>query len=44
MTTCEPGASEVFTQGLAVEALLDGLLGQQAGGDHHAGLEVLVHW
>ena len=35
VTTFEPGASEVFTQGLRCEAPLDRLLRQQAGGEHH---------
>ena len=35
MTTVEPGASEVFTQGFDVEAALDRLLREQAGADHH---------
>ena len=30
----EPGARLVLTQGLTLEAALDGLAGQQAGGDH----------
>jgi hypothetical protein len=43
VTTLEPGASEVFTHGFAREALLDGLLGDEAGGDQDAeGFEVLV--
>ena len=35
MTTCEPGARLVLTHGFAGEALLDGLLGEQARGDQH---------
>ena len=33
-----PGASEVFTHGLDVRPLRDGVAGQQAGGDHHGGV------
>ena len=38
MTTVEPGASEVFTQGIALEPELDRPLGEQAGADHHRGV------
>ena len=36
MTTVEPGASDVFTQGLRCRPGLDRVAGQQAGADHHA--------
>ena len=35
ITTFEPGASDVFTHGLHCRPALDGVLGQQPGGDHH---------
>ena len=35
-TTCEPGASEVFTHGLTFRPLRRRLARQQAGADHHA--------
>ena len=38
MTTREPGASEVLTHGGTVQAFFDGLLGEDAGGDHHGGI------
>ena len=34
-TTCEPGTSEVFTQGLAARPLAAALRAKQAGADHH---------
>ena len=36
VTTREPGASEVFTDGLHCQAAFNGLLRQQAGGQHDA--------
>ena len=38
MTTWEPGASEVFTHGLAFEAALHGIARQQTGAEHDAGV------
>jgi hypothetical protein len=42
VTTFEPGASEVFTQGLVSSPLLDRLLGQEPAASITDGLEVLV--
>ena len=38
MTTLDPGASDVLTQGLRFRPSLDGVLGQQRGADHDRGV------
>ena len=38
MTTCEPGASEVLTQGLGLRPSAPRLLRDQARADHHVGV------
>jgi hypothetical protein len=43
VTTCEPGASEVFTHGLTFRPLATAFLARRPAAIRTLGLEVLVH-